>query len=107
VGQKDQATVPTNVEALRLIREAFAASDMTQAELARACEIPRSTLANMLSPTATNRVVHVAQMIQIAVALGVDARTWVAQLQELERKRLDPPRAPQVQKRAARSKPKK
>ncbi len=99
--------MPSNVEALRLIREAFSASEMTQSELARASEIPRSTLANMLSPTATNRVVHVAQMIQIAVALDVDARTWVAELQALERKRLGRARAPQVQKRAARSKPKK
>ena len=115
VGQKEQATAPTNLEALRLIREAFAASPMTQKELALASEIPRSTLANMLSPTATSRVVHVAQLVQIAVAMGVDPRTWIGELEKLERKRmagrgddLGPRRArkraaPEVQKRAARN----
>lgn len=115
VGQTVQATAPTNLEALRLIREAFAVSGMTQHELARASEIPRSTLANMLSPTAAPRVVHVAQMIQIAVAMGADARKWIGELEKLERQRLSaraedpgPRRArkrgvPEVQKRAARS----
>jgi transcriptional regulator with XRE-family HTH domain len=115
VGQTVQASAPANLEALRLIREAFAVSGLTQNELARASEIPRSTLANMLSPTAVPRVVHVAQMVQIAVAMGVDARKWIGEIEKLERQRLDgragdlgPRQArkrgmPEVQKRAARS----
>jgi transcriptional regulator with XRE-family HTH domain len=115
VGQTVQASAPANLEALRLIREAFAVSELTQHELALASEIPRSTLANMLSPTAAPRVVHVAQMVQIAVAMGVDARKWIGEIEKLERQRLDgrtgdlgPQRArkrgvPEVQKRAARS----
>ena len=85
---------------------------MTQAELCRAAGMPRSTLANMLSPTATPRVVHVGQMVKIAVAMGIDPRIWIGEIEAFERRRRDaaagaraaPGRpAPQVQKRAARS----
>lgn len=84
---------------------------MTQAELSRAAEMPRSTLANMLSPTATSRVVHVGQMVKIAVAMGIDPRIWIGEIEAIERQRRGDvsqrrPRrrpAPQVQERAARS----
>ena len=110
VGQKDQSTTPVNREALRLIREGFAGSGMTQAQLADASEIPRSTLANILSPTAAPRVIHVVQLVKIAVALGVDLRAWASELEAFERRtnaRSRPRKsaAPQVQKRAARSRP--
>ena len=113
VGQRDLASEPINVETLRLIREGFAASGMTQEELSRACEVPRSSLANMLSPTAAPRLIHVGQLVRIAAALGADPRAWMGELEAFERKRrgdLAPRRArrrpaPQVQKRAARSKP--
>ncbi|MDZ5619599.1 helix-turn-helix domain-containing protein [Nocardioides bizhenqiangii] len=111
MGQTEQASSPINLDAIRLIREAFAASGMTQAELSRAAEMPRSTLANILSPTARSRVIHVGQMVKIAVAMGVDPRAWVAELETLERRRRGEsgprrarrPTAPQVQRRAARS----
>ncbi len=115
VGQREQATSPLNLEALRLIREEFAISGMTQEELGRACGLPRSTLANILSPTAAPRLIHVGQLLKIALALGADPREWVGELEQVERRlraqRGDhlPPRrpdarpAPQVQKRAARS----
>ena len=75
---------------------------MTQDELTRACGIPRSTLANMLSPTAAPRVVHVGQMIKIAVAIGVDARDWVRDLEALERRIGGTSSMVTVQNRAAR-----
>ena len=111
MGQTEQASSPINLDAIRLIREAFAVSGMTQAELSQAAEMPRSTLANILSPTATSRVIHVGQLVKIAVALGVDPRAWIGELEALERRRRGesgPRRArrrttPQVQKRAARS----
>jgi transcriptional regulator with XRE-family HTH domain len=110
VGQKEQATAPINLAALQLIRDGFAASEMKQEELSQASGIPRSTLANMLSVNAQSRVVHVAQMVAIAVALGIDPRDWISQLEDLERKRRAGklPRhltraAPPVQRRAARS----
>ena len=110
VGQKDQATAPINLAALELIREGFAASVMKQEELSQASGIPRSTLANMLSVNAQSRVVHVAQMVAIAVALDIDPRNWIGRLEDLERKRRAgklPARltraAPTVQRRAARS----
>lgn len=99
------STSPINIEALRLIRESFAASGMTQGELTRASGIPRSSLANMLSPTAAPRVVHVAQMIRIAVALGVDPRDWVRQLERLERRLGSTSPVVTVQSRAARRPP--
>jgi transcriptional regulator with XRE-family HTH domain len=117
VGQRDLASSPLNLEALRLIRESFAVSGMTQEELGRACGIPRSTLANILSPTAAPRLIHVGQMLKIAVAIGADARTWIGELESFERRlsagrgddlarrRTDARAAPQVQKRAARSRP--
>lgn len=94
-----------------MIREGFAVSGMTQEELSRAAEMPRSTLANILSPTATSRVIHVSQLVKIAVAMGADPRAWVAELEllELRRRGESGPRrtrrrtAAQVQKRAARS----
>ena len=105
MGQTPQATSPVNIEALRLIRNSFGASGMTQDQLTRACGIPRSTLANMLSPTAAPRVVHVGQMIKIAVAMDVDPREWVHELEMLERRlqRRGKGVPPAVQKRAARS----
>ncbi len=87
MGQREHASSPINLEMLRLLREGFAASGMTQEALARASGVPRSTLANILSPTAAPRLIHVAQMVQIAVALEVDARAWVAELEGFERKR--------------------
>ncbi len=96
------STSPINIEALRLIRKSFAASGMTQDQLTRASGIPRSTLANMLSPTAAPRVVHVAQMIRIAVAMNVDAREWVRELERLERKTGSTSSVVTVQNRAAR-----
>jgi len=105
VGQTPQSTSPINVECLRLIRESFAQSGMTQDQLTRACGIPRSTLANMLSPTAQPRVVHVGQMIKIAVAMGVDAREWVRKLERFERSIGGTSSMVTVQKRAARRAP--
>lgn len=102
MGQIPQASQPLNMEALRLIRESFAVSGMTQDELTRACGIPRSTLANMLSPTAAHRVVHVGQMVKIAVAMGVDPRDWIGELEALERRLGGKRPTPAVQKRAAR-----
>ena len=107
MGQTPQATAEINIEALQLIRASFAASGMTQDQLTRACGIPRSTLANMLSPTAAPRVVHVGQMIKIAVAMGVDPRDWVHELEALERRLRRSAATPAVQKRAARSRPSK
>jgi transcriptional regulator with XRE-family HTH domain len=114
MGQKEQASAPLNVAALHLIRGGFADSALTQVELSRASGIPRSTLANILSPTAEPRLIHVEQLVKIAVALGVDPRTWIGELEAIERKRTggaavplarrtrERP-APTVQKRAARS----
>lgn len=110
VGQREHASEPINVAALQLIREGFAVSGMKQEELARASGIPRSTLANMLSPTAAPRLVHVAQLVSIAIALGADLRAWAGELEAFERRRrgddLSRRRtrpAPDVQRRAARS----
>lgn len=93
-----------------MIREGFAVSGMTQSQLARATGLPRSTLANILSPTAKLRLIHVEQLIKIAVATGVDARVWARELEAVER-RLNPNagrrRSPQVQRRAARTPPAK
>ena len=115
MGQKEHASSPINVAALQLIRAGFADAKMTQAELARVSGIPRSTLANILSPTAAHRLVHVEQLVKIAVAMGVDARVWVAELEAQERarrgtrgadelagRRSRESAAPTVQKRAAR-----
>lgn len=117
MGQKEQASAPINVGALQLIRKGFAESGMTQAALAQTCGIPRSTLANILSPTAAPRLIHVEQLVKIALALGVDARTWIGELEALERRqrvargddladrrRTRERSAPEVQKRAARRK---
>jgi transcriptional regulator with XRE-family HTH domain len=68
---------------LELIRDA--ARTYTQDDLATKTGIPRSTLANFLSPTGDPRVVHVDQMLRIARALGIDARTWVVELEQLQR----------------------
>lgn len=114
VGQREQASAPVNQDVLRLLRAAYAESGMTQEALARASGMPRSTLANILSPTAEPRLVHVNQMIKFAIAVGADARAWAAELEANERKRrgtvpVDVAQrrarkrpAPQVQKRAAR-----
>jgi len=119
MGQKEHASSPINAAAVRLIRSGFADSGMTQEALSRTCSIPRSTLANILSPTAAPRLIHLEQMVKIAVALGVDPRTWIGELEKLARQQLvgvdevsDRRRArarttPQVQKRAARAKPSK
>ncbi len=115
MGQKEHASAPINVGAVRLIREGFAESGMTQETLSRTCGIPRSTLANILSPTAAPRLIHVEQMMKIAVALGADPRVWATELEKVARQHMGPidevgtkrkvrERAtPQVQKRAARS----
>jgi|GEM_PF-6959105 len=115
MGQKEHASSPINVETLRLIRAGFAEAGMTQAELARASGIPRSTLANILSPTAAPRLVHVEQLVKIAVAMGADARAWMGELEAQERARRGAESdelagrrsrtrpAPAVQKRAART----
>jgi transcriptional regulator with XRE-family HTH domain len=111
MGQREQASSPINLDALRLIREGFAASGMTQEGLAQASDIPRSTLGNILSPTAPPRLIHVGQLVKIALAFGVDPRDWVGELEALERARrgegdeLGRRReagAPRVQQRAAR-----
>jgi transcriptional regulator with XRE-family HTH domain len=112
VGQREQATAPINLEALRLVRAAFADSGMTQDQLSRASGLPRSTLANILSPTAMPRLLHVNQLVLIAVSIGADPRVWVGELEKIERQRrgesLTRRRAakrpaPEVQRRAARS----
>lgn len=116
MGQAAIATSYLNREALRLIRASFAEAGVTQAVIARAAGMPRSSLANLLSPTAEPRLVHVDQMVRIAVALGADPRVWIGELEALEKRRqaevagdeVAPRRrargqAAQVQKRAARS----
>lgn len=115
MGQAEQASTPINLDALRLIRQGFAEAGLTQEALSKASGIPRSTLANVLSPTARPRLIHVNQLISLAIALGVDPRDWVAELEDLERRRRDEQGgdlarrrarsrpAPRVQKRAARS----
>lgn len=116
MGQRAQASTPINLDTLRLIRESFADSGMTQLEVSRACGVPRSTLANILSHTADPRLIHVDQLVRIAMALGIDPREWIGELEALERKRrgessddLGARRrtrgrpAPQVQTRAART----
>lgn len=114
VGQKEQASDPINVAAIHLIRAAFAEAGVTQQQLSQISGIPRSTLANMLSPTADPRLVHVSQLVRIAISLGIDTRDWAAHLEAFERKRrggdLGQRRSgkaapPAVQKRAARVKP--
>ena len=70
-----------------MIRDGFGLSGMTQAELSRASQIPRSTLANILSATAEHRLVHVSQLVKIAVAIGADPQVWIGELEKLERKR--------------------
>lgn len=87
MGQKEQAARAVNVRALELIRSAFEASEgMTQQQLAEATGIPRSTLANVLSKTAEPRLLHVEQLVLIAMALGADARQWIAELEALARR---------------------
>lgn len=110
VGQREHASDPVNQAALGLIRDGFAVSGMTQEELSRASGIPRSTLANMLSPNAGHRLVHVAQLINIGIALDADLRAWAAELEAFERDRRGDELAgrrsrpaPEVQRRAARS----
>ncbi|KAA1427876.1 helix-turn-helix domain-containing protein [Nocardioides antri] len=119
MGQKEHASSPINLETLRLIRDGFADSGMTQEELARATAIPRSSLANILSPTASPRLIHVSQLITIALALGVDPRDWAGELEAFERRRRGRPAddlarrragersVPEVQKRAARGRSRK
>jgi transcriptional regulator with XRE-family HTH domain len=111
VGQREQASDPINVEATKVVRRAFGDSGLTQEQLSQASGIPRSTLANILSPYAEPRLVHVSQLVRIAIALDLDVREWAAELQEFERRRkgddLSDRRArkkaaPVVQKRAAR-----
>jgi transcriptional regulator with XRE-family HTH domain len=111
MGQREQASSPINLDALRLIREGFADSGMTQEGLAQASDIPRSTLGNILSPTAAPRLIHVGQLVKIALAFGVDPRDWVGELETLERARRGEGDeigrrrksvAPRVQQRAAR-----
>lgn len=113
MGQREQASSPINLDALRLIRAGFADSGMTQEELARACGIPRSTLGNILSPTADPRLIHVGQLLTIAMAFGADPRAWVGELERLERGRRTKSdevgrrrktATPRVQQRAARRK---
>lgn len=107
MGQKEQASAPINLDAVRLIRAAFAKSGMTQLTLSKGSGIPRSTLANILSPQADPRLIHVDQLVRIAMALDVDVRDWAGELERLERKRRGPAsrrRSPQVQARAARTK---
>ncbi|MEZ0577305.1 helix-turn-helix domain-containing protein [Nocardioides sp. MH1] len=111
MGQREQASDPINVEATKMVRRAFLDSGLTQEKLSQASGIPRSTLANILSPYAEPRLVHVSQLVRIAIALDLDARDWAGDLQAFERKRkvgdLEDRRArkkatPMVQKRAAR-----
>lgn len=112
VGQKEQASNPINQAAVRLIRAGFADSDLTQQQLSDLSGIPRSTLANILSPMADARLVHIGQLVRIAMALGVETASWAAELEAFERKRLGAAGlrratqlpAPPVQKRAARKK---
>lgn len=112
VGQKEQASNPVNQAAVRLIRAGFADSDLTQQQLSDLSGIPRSTLANILSPMADPRLVHVGQLVRIAMALGIETASWAGELEAFERKRLGAAgvrRAtqlptPPVQKRAARRK---
>lgn len=112
MGQKEQASNPINQAAVRLIRAGFADSDLTQQQLSDLSGIPRSTLANILSPMAEARLVHVGQLVRIAMALGIDTRVWAGELEAFERKRLGASglrratqvTTPAVQKRAARGK---
>ena len=97
MGQREQASSPLNQEALRLIRDGFALSGMTQVELSRASQIPRSTLANILSTTAEHRLVHVSQLVKIAVALGADPQVWIGELEKLERRRRGSNQQPSAQ----------
>jgi transcriptional regulator with XRE-family HTH domain len=110
VGQKEQASNPINQAAVRLIRAGFADSDLTQQQLSDLSGIPRSTLANILSPMADARLVHVGQLVRIAMALGIETAEWARELEAFERKRLGQVglrratqvSAPATQKRAAR-----
>lgn len=82
MGQKEQAARAVNLRALELIRNAFyESSGMTQLQLADDSGIPRSTLANILSKTAEPRLIHVEQMVRIAIALCIDPREWVTELE--------------------------
>lgn len=75
---------------------------MTQIQLSQATQIPRSTLANILSPTAAPRLIHVEQLVKIAAALQIDLRDWAQELEGRERRRRRQSPAANVQKRAAR-----
>ncbi|WP_374584532.1 helix-turn-helix domain-containing protein [Pimelobacter simplex] len=82
MGQKEQAGRAVNLRALELIRDAFdKSSGVTQQMLAEDSGIPRSTLANLLSRTSEPRLVHVEQLVRIAMALGKDPRAWISELQ--------------------------
>lgn len=97
-----------------MIKDGFADSGMTQEALARASGVPRSTLANILSPGADPRLIHVEQLVRIALAMDVDVRDWVGELEARERQRRGGQVAPlaartsrggrpaEVQRRAAR-----
>lgn len=121
MGQKEQAARAVNLRAQALIQAAFdeaaQSSGMTQQQLADDSGIPRSTLANILSRTAEPRLIHVEQLVRVALAVGADSRAWIRELEALAKADREQsatggasvtpiraPRkpAPQVQKRAAR-----
>jgi len=58
---------------------------MTQDQLAEATGIPRSTLANILSPTGEPRLINVTWFTKIAVAVGADPKVWIAELEKVAR----------------------
>ncbi|WP_183094566.1 helix-turn-helix domain-containing protein [Nocardioides stalactiti] len=113
MGQREQASMPINRDAVLMIREGFAGSGLTQEALAQLTGIPRSTLANILSPTADPRLVHIDQFVRIAMALDVGAGSWAAALEDQARARAKADEVaarrarkaapPPVQKRAART----
>lgn len=79
MGQVGKSNEPMNLHALKLIREAFVKSKMTQADLAERSGVKRSTIANYLTKAGGN--VYVPALIRIALALGEDPKTWITQIQ--------------------------
>ena len=86
MGQKEQAARAVNVRAMQLIRATFESSGMTQQDLADDSGIPRSTLANILSKTAEPRLIHVEQLVRLALALNEDPREWIADLEKIAKR---------------------
>lgn len=86
MGQTGKAYAAINLRALELIREAFDRAGITQEALEERSGVPRSTIANIVSPTGTPRALNVDTFTRLAMGLGVDVGEWAAQLETVARR---------------------